>query len=67
MKKKVKIILKDSNYHNGEPYVSVSYDTNIYGGSSPCDNKEEIQKAIESASNNIRSNGDYPIITDERQ
>ena len=66
----VKIVIKKSKYHSshkgGCDYASVSYSGKTYGGGSPCDNQYEIESAISKAEYTIRSNGDIPILCDER-
>ena len=70
--KKVEIEITDGHNYvksvkNGMAYTSVGYSTNRYGGSSPCDNETEIQRAIKHAKEAIKREGDIPIVVDNRK
>ena len=72
MKDKVYIKVTEGGHYvnsvkNGRDYTSVSYSGKKYGGSSPCDNDEEIKKSIEWAKKTIQNEGDMPILQDERK
>ena len=72
MKKKVRIIITDGhNYdksvNNGRAFTSVGFFAGNYGGSSPCDNAEEISKAVKHCKNWIREERDIPIVVDKRE
>ena len=63
---KVNITLEKGNYRNsvkgGKEYTSVSYYGKSYGGTSPCDTPEEIERAIKHAINTIEREGDVPFV-----
>lgn len=71
MREKVKIVLSDSGYTShermGEPFVAVDYNGRLYGGGSPCDTEEDIQRAIQNAKETIIEKGDIPIVEDQRE
>lgn len=72
MKKKVEIVITEGQHYvksvkNGREFTSVDYSGGRYGGSSPCDNDEEIKRAIEHAKETILKEGDKPVIRDERK
>jgi len=52
---------------NGMAYTSVSYSGKKYGGTSPCDNDEEVSNSIKQARKTITNEGDIPILQDERK
>ena len=69
---KVEIIISEGhNYcktvNNGAPFTSVDYMASTYGGGSPCDNEDEIQSALKHAKSVIRSEGDIPVVVDQRK
>ena len=77
MNKKVEIKISEFDYrgernrfaksvHDGCEYVSVDYQTNNYGGCSPCITKERIKSATENAKRVILGEGDIPVVKDER-
>lgn len=68
-----KVIIKVEGGHHycpsvkdGKEYTSVSCAGSLYGASSPCDNEDEVQAAIQSCKNMIREEGDIPIVEDNR-
>ena len=69
---KVEIIVEDNRHYapsvkNGSQFTSVGYSGRMYGGASPCDNIDEIQRAIKYAKETIISNNDVPVIVDRRE
>lgn len=64
------VIIDGHNYvesvKNGASFISVSYSGKTYGGSSACDNQEEINNAIIYAKKTIIGNGDKPKVVDKR-
>ena len=68
---KVKIEISKGTYSkshkDGAEYTSVGYDGKRYGGTSPCDNQEEIDSSIEHAKKTIIKEGDIPILYDLRE
>ena len=72
MNDKVEIIIEEGHHYSfkeklGIEFTSVGYDGRNYGGASPCDNPEEIRRAIEHAKKRITEEGDRPIIIDKRK
>lgn len=70
--KKVGIVISEGHNYcksvkNGAPFTSVDYMASTYGGASPCDNENEIQSALKHAKSVIRSEGDIPVIIDQRK
>ena len=69
--KVVEIAIYDGNKYvesvkNGANFICVSYDGKNYGGSSPCDNQEEINNSIAHAKKVIIKEGDIPKVVDKR-
>ena len=68
---KVNIKIENGNYcksvKNGKEFTSVSYDGKSYGGASPCDTPEEIERAITHAIKTIENEGDIPIVNRTKQ
>jgi len=69
--KKVIIEVKTGKHYcptvkNGKEYTSVSCMSSLYGSSSPCDNENEVQHAINNCKNVIREYGDIPKVEDNR-
>lgn len=64
-------VVEGGNYidsvKDGRSFTSVRYDGKNYGGSSPCDNAEEISSAIKHAKETIIDAGDKPKVTDKRE
>jgi len=46
----------------GREFTSVGFMASIYGSSSPCDTKEEIERAIAHCKNWIIKEGDIPVV-----
>jgi len=72
MKNKVEIIIEGGqNYalsvKGGATYTSVGYSASSYGGVSPCDTEEDVQRAIGHAKECIKEAGDIPVVVDKRQ
>jgi hypothetical protein len=73
--RKVEIVITDKDMVGqplvftctGKPFISVSYNGHNYGGSSPCEDEDEIKQAIKWDEETIRNEGDIPIIKDERE
>jgi len=76
---KVKIIITNFNFdgsrckyadsvNNGDFFTSVNLEGGrIYGGCSPCNNEEEINRAVKGFKEWIIREGDIPIIEDLRE
>jgi len=68
---KVEIKITKGNYvksvKGGVEFTSVNYSGKTYGGSSPCDNPDEINRAIKWARERIIEEGDKPVLVDERE
>jgi len=66
MNEKVEIEITESHYakshKNGVLHTGVTYWGRKYGGSSPCDNDEEVRSSIEHAEEVIKEEGDIPIV-----
>lgn len=75
--KKVIIKISELNYreernkyhpsvNGGKEFTDVMYSSNIYGGCSPCDTKQEIKAAITDAKKTIKLHGDTYEVRDMR-
>ncbi|AQQ71420.1 hypothetical protein SMSP2_01794 [Limihaloglobus sulfuriphilus] len=51
----------------GQEFTSVSYAGKLYGGASPCNNPEQITRAIAGAKKSIIKEGDTPKLKDQRE
>ena len=56
-----------SSVKNGMDYISVGFTAKRYGSSSPCDNDDEIDRAIKNCKEWIIKEGDIPILQDKRK
>jgi hypothetical protein len=52
----------DKSHKNGREYTSVGYMGKRYGASSPCDTDEEVRDRISRAEEEIKKEGDEPVI-----
>ena len=69
MKKAIITISKSfyaPSFKNGAEYISVDLDGHNFGGASPCDTEEEVQKAIEHFLEWAKKEGSKVMIVDER-
>lgn len=66
MYKKVIITIEKGRYapgvREGKEYTSIAYSASSYGGASPCDTPEEIERTIKHAKEVIKEAGDIPVI-----
>ena len=70
--KKVEIVITEGHHYcesvkGGAAFTAVDYSASTYGGASPCDNDCEVGRAIRSAKENIRREGDIPVVVDRRK
>ena len=47
-------------------HISVGFTASSYGGGSPCDNEEEVNRAVKNFKNWIEKEGDIPEVKDLR-
>ncbi|WP_309400024.1 hypothetical protein [Cerasicoccus maritimus] len=71
MKKKVVIEITDghrydSSVKGGKAFTSVDYMASTYGAACPCDWEGEVAEAVARSQQDIRANGDIPVVQDKR-
>lgn len=71
MNKKAVITITDGHHYceshkQGAPYIAVDLWGHNYGGGSPCDNEEEVQRSISYYKQWAIEEGDKPIVEDKR-
>jgi hypothetical protein len=71
MNKKVEIVITDGhrydkNVNNGREFVIVGFWAGNYGADFPCDDEEDVKKAIKHLKEIIEFHGDKFIVVDKR-
>jgi len=56
-----------SSHKGGKPYISVGFSAKSYGSGFPCDNEEEILRAIKHCKEWVIKEGDIPVVVDLRE